>query len=74
MIKTLITAAAALAMFTVGLGMAGSASAGGGAPYVVTKSKPAVTAQNKNRVRSAQHSGTEITEFSSSSARHHPGR
>jgi len=68
MIRTLITAAAAFSIFLAGSAINGSASAGGRAPFIVTKSQQplAASAESRNGPK-----GTEITEFSSSSARRH---
>jgi len=69
MMKILISAAVGLMMVWAGSAVISSASAGGGAPFVVTKQKPPLAESAQNRTRGTR--GTEITEFSSSSARRH---
>ncbi len=76
MIRTLITAAAALAIFAAGSAISISASAGGGAP---PNSKGKMASNSSQRIgKTARGGANELTEFSSSSARSHtrssPGR
>jgi len=70
--KTLIAAAAAVALFSAGSAIVSTASAGGGASPIVTRSKPATVASATTHKRHAK--GGQITEFSSSSARRAPQR
>jgi hypothetical protein len=66
MTRTLILATAA-AIFAAGAALSSVAIAGGGAAPIVTKTK-AANAQAKPK-KNARTGGTEITEFSSSSAK-----
>jgi hypothetical protein len=68
MLRTLIVAGAAIMLFSAGSAINTSANAGGGAPFVVTKNTDAKV-PHRNRTRNAGRHNTQITEFSSSSAR-----
>jgi len=74
MIRTLITAAAGFAIFSAGSAINTSASAGGGAAFIVTKSSAPSPATAKNRAAKGRNGGTEITEFSSSSGKRSGGQ
>ena len=70
MAKTLIAAAAALAVFTAASAITNGANAGGGSSSAVKRTNSAMAPVRGARIGSRR--GTEIAEFSSSSARRHP--